>query len=280
VLSLVQAYQEQVTALANQGLSQGEVARRTQELKNQFIAQLTQMGYNRAEVDRYAAAFDDLTTAILRVPKKITVDANTDPATRALNEFIAKASSSSANVNLTASGGGVYNASGINVGPGGIQTPGIEARGGIFVTQSGEYAPRQLGAQRVVSTGGFIPPNYLATGGTAVAPKGYGPQGTDTVPAWLTPGEWVHRKEAVDYYGLPFMNAINNMQIPRYLATGGPAVPQRSTGGAGGIQLVELLPNQIQQIINGVSTTLQVDGKVLAAAVNRANGAGVSRGSM
>lgn len=278
VLSLVQAYQDQVAALANQGLSQQEVARRTAELKNQFISQLTQMGYNRAEVDRYAAAFDDLTYSILNVPRKITVDANTEPAQRALNEFLAKVSQSSASASLSASGGGIYNASGINVGPGGIQTPGIESRGGIFIAPNGEYLPRQLGAQRVVSTGGLIKPIYRASGGT-VAPKGYGPQGTDTVPAWLTPDEFVQRREAVRYYGLPFMNAINNMQVPRYLASGGPVVPTRSGGGGGGIQLVELLPNQIQQIAAAVSTVLSVDGKVLAATVNSANGANARRGS-
>lgn len=278
VLSLVQAYQDQVSALANQGLSQAEVARRTAELKNQFIGQLTQMGYNRAEVDRYAAAFDDLTYSILNVPRNITISADTSPAQRALNEFLAKANSSSANASLTASGGGVYNASGINVGAGGITTPKMYADEFQASKAMGGGIPN--GVSRPVATGGLINPIYRAKGGgTNVAPLGYGPKGTDTVPAWLTPGEYVQRKAAVDYYGLPFMNALNNMQLPRYLASGGPAVPQRASSGNSGIQLVELLPNQIQQIISGVSTTLQVDGKVLAATVNNANGANARRGS-
>ena len=50
--------------------------------------------------------------------------------------------------------------------------------------------------------GGLI---YLAKGGTAFAPKG-----TDTVPAMLTPGEFVMKKSAVDNIGVDNLNAMNN----------------------------------------------------------------------
>jgi hypothetical protein len=42
---------------------------------------------------------------------------------------------------------------------------------------------------------------------------GYG--GGDTFKAMYEGGEFVHMKEAVRYYGVPFMNAINKMRIPR-----------------------------------------------------------------
>jgi hypothetical protein len=38
---------------------------------------------------------------------------------------------------------------------------------------------------------------------------------TDTVPAMLTPGEWVIRPQAVTKYGGGLMHALNNMQVPR-----------------------------------------------------------------
>lgn len=55
------------------------------------------------------------------------------------------------------------------------------------------------------ATGGYITqpgvaPIYRALGG---------PSGTDTVPAWLTPGEYVVRKQAVDAVGLSFMHDLN-----------------------------------------------------------------------
>lgn len=38
-------------------------------------------------------------------------------------------------------------------------------------------------------------------------------RGTDTVPAMLTPGEWVMKRSAVRKYGTSFMNRINNLDI-------------------------------------------------------------------
>lgn len=43
--------------------------------------------------------------------------------------------------------------------------------------------------------------------------------GTDTVPAMLTPGEYVHRRAAVQHYGKAFMDRINNLDLQGALAT-------------------------------------------------------------
>lgn len=61
------------------------------------------------------------------------------------------------------------------------------------------------------STGGVV---YRASGGSIFKPKG-----TDTVPAMLTPGEFVMQKSAVNQYGLETMNAINSGTM--YAAGGG-----------------------------------------------------------
>ena len=49
----------------------------------------------------------------------------------------------------------------------------------------------------------------LAQGG-AVSSAMFVPQGTDTVPAMLTPGEYVVRKSAVDALGVDFLDYLNN----------------------------------------------------------------------
>jgi hypothetical protein len=51
-----------------------------------------------------------------------------------------------------------------------------------------------------MSSGGMAP-KYFAVGGMS--------RGTDTVPAMLTPGEFVMSKYAVDSYGVDKMNAMN-----------------------------------------------------------------------
>jgi hypothetical protein len=118
---------------------------------------------------------------------------------------------------------------------------------------------------------------YHSSGGVHGMHPG-SPKGTDTTPAWLTPGEFVMQKSAVQSFGLPFMNALNNQQTPKYLAMGGST--GRSVASSGpSIQIVELLPNQLDAIVRGVSSTLILDGKMVAEATNNANAVSARRGS-
>lgn len=66
-------------------------------------------------------------------------------------------------------------------------------------------------------TGGLIGADgsltqYRARGGSIFRPKG-----TDTVPAMLTPGEYVMRRQAVQTFGVDFMKNINRLNIPAAL---------------------------------------------------------------
>lgn len=54
-----------------------------------------------------------------------------------------------------------------------------------------------------------------------------GPSGTDTIPAWLSPGEEVEQKSAVDKYGSAFMGALNRGLID-------PSIVQYFDGGTSG----------------------------------------------
>ena len=66
------------------------------------------------------------------------------------------------------------------------------------------------------------------------------PKGTDTVPAWLTPGEFVMNAEATRMYG-PQIEAMNNAgravqayqggTVPEYAARGGCMKAQYKAGG-------------------------------------------------
>lgn len=42
---------------------------------------------------------------------------------------------------------------------------------------------------------------------------GFTPMGTDTIPAMLTPGEYVQRRAAVEHFGRQFMERINNLDL-------------------------------------------------------------------
>lgn len=69
--------------------------------------------------------------------------------------------------------------------------------------------------------GGFVPVRGFAKGGSVFQPRG-----TDTVPAMLTPGEFVIRKSAVDKIGTGALSALNNGNASTvYRANGGVVNP-------------------------------------------------------
>jgi TP901 family phage tail tape measure protein len=71
------------------------------------------------------------------------------------------------------------------------------ASGGMVKIPRAEPAPPQR-----MNMGGMVMPKYFAVGGMS--------RGTDTVPAMLTPGEFVMTKYAVNSYGVDTMKAINS----------------------------------------------------------------------
>ena len=84
-------------------------------------------------------------------------------------------------------------------------------------TDSSDEADDAGGAAR----GGFVPVRGFAKGGNVFKPRG-----TDTVPAMLTPGEFVIRKSAVDKIGVGALSALNNGNISTvYRQDGGPVNP-------------------------------------------------------
>ena len=59
-------------------------------------------------------------------------------------------------------------------------------------------------SMQMLSKGGMVKPNYFAMGGFA--------KGTDTVPAMLTPGEFIMSKYAVNAHGINTMKSLNSGQ--------------------------------------------------------------------
>jgi hypothetical protein len=70
-----------------------------------------------------------------------------------------------------------------------------------YVNATNQALGRPRGSYVALAKGGLVP-KYFVDGGFA--------RGTDTVPAMLTPGEFVMSKYAVQKYGVDKMRAINN----------------------------------------------------------------------
>jgi len=75
------------------------------------------------------------------------------------------------------------------------------AASGRYTAQAVDYYRKQIENAMPKAMGGIIP-KYYVSGGYS--------KGTDTIPAMLTPGEFVIRKNAVDSFGVNKLNKIND----------------------------------------------------------------------
>ena len=111
-------------------------------------------------------------------------------------------------------------------------------------------------------------------GGGRVPGSGFG----DSVRALLTPGEFVHRVDAVHHYGIGFMERLNALQIPRFNVGGLVDVgqPQRfasgglvaATGGGGPSHVLNLTIGS--ETFGGLITPRDVAQKLITFARSQA----------
>lgn len=262
--ALIQQYQAHIVALASSGMSQADLARKTAELRAQFIQQATQLGYSRAEVEKYAKSFDDMRIIIDKVPRNVTVTANVNPALQALNEFQAKAR---AMANQTY-GGGTINAPRFNDASAkkqarlvalqsqllelqkryviALETKGLGQSSGILT---------QIRALRdKINSGSYYSGGFTGRGGK------YDPAGIVHRGEYVVPKEQVNQRT-----GLPYANAFGQLQRgasgPGY--AGGGFV--RGSGGMG-IGGTYYSPMGMQQMAQLLSQYLRVtlDGQTIS----------------
>lgn len=121
-------------------------------------------------------------------------------------------------------------------------------------------------------TGGLITPGgpiYRARGGLASNPM-FKREGTDTIPAMLTPGEYVENRDAVKYFGIDFMRRINHKDLQGALQSFGSAARGRGgrlgSNGKGGLTLtgeegfeVAWIPSENRSMILGANGPQMVD---------------------
>ena len=118
------------------------------------------------------------------------------------------------------------------------------------VRQAARDAYKNAKAAMPESTGGYNTRQgllYRAKGGSVFKPRG-----TDTIPAMLTPGEYVHKKQAVDFFGVDFMRKVNNLDVKgamnALLTKAGTSV------GVGRQSIVNNTVNNNQRITQNIST--------------------------
>lgn len=229
ILGLVGSYSDYITKLASSGVSQEELQATSARLKQEFIAQATQMGFSRAQVEKYAKAFDDLSTIIRNVPRNVTITANVDPALQALNEFNAALASTRANAGKGIAIGAVTNPTNASE----VRRAALEARIAAYAAYMKQLIA-EGNSRGAVSVNGAIERmasdlrygNYW-TGGYVGDGGKYEPKGI------VHGGEYVFSKEATSNLGVGYLGALHALA-----KSGKPARGSAPTVMTNGVQVV------------------------------------------
>ena len=254
ILGLVSAYQDHVKALAASGVKEDELRAKTAQLKADFIAQATQLGYNIDELGIYAVAFDDVKRAIDTVPRDLTVDFNGDPALTAIEEFMAKA-------RAALGSGGTFPVRVVSTEKKRLRIDPSDVRFYLQALRLNKMSAEQF--DRAVY-------EYYADGGYVSGPGG---PTSDSINAKLSNGEYVMQASAVRQYGVGFFDSLNQMKAPQYFSGGG------AVSNSGG--MVSLSPED-RAILRNVGASgnivLYADSRELARSVNDGNRQIVAQG--
>ena len=254
-----------IEAYAAAGHSTQEIEAYTQSLKQQFISQVTQLGYNQGEVTELAGAFDSLTGTIGQVPRDVRENV-TDNGT------------------VGATQGAI---DGIHADP--VTVPVQPSQSTITVRMRvvpdlsqvltgkrhwGKAGPWADGYQ--FFDGGLIPSRGFASGGLVPGRPPANPNADNLLATngnglfSVRSGEYIISQPAVDFYGKGFMNALNTMQVP-VMSGGG-----YSAGVGDG--LVTINPAQFNELVKAVSTTVMLNGRAISKNVDSNNVRSGNRG--
>lgn len=262
-----------IEAYAAAGHSTQEIEAYTQSLKQQFIDQVTQLGFNQGEVTELAGAFDSLTGTIGQVPREVKEHVTDNGTVGSTQDAIDSLHSNGVTVPVQpsqreinvriryqideASYAAALNAARMN--PLGSQNRTVRTRSGRNIgtiytgglLSSANYLPGFAG-------GGLLP------GRPPANPKADNLMATDGKGMFrVRSGEYVISQPAVDFYGKGFMNALNTMQVP--VSAGG----VYAMGGGDG--LVTINPAQFNQLVKAVSTSIMLDGRSISQSIDNGN---------
>jgi len=262
VTDLVSGYEDYIVKLAESGATQSELTTAVARSKASFLAQGVALGYSAAQLKPYVAGFDDMIKIIARVPRNITVSANTDPALQALAEFAARAT---AQAGKTYSGGTIT-APRISGGSAlswsewtkahvqGISASASASAWNTYLANARWRYNQYASGFRGYASGGSV--GYTGNGGK------YEPKGV------VHGGEFVFTKEATQKAGVGNLyGMMNAFERGRGMYSGGAVTPTVNRGGGGGSsgpQIVHLSPEDRSLLARAGDIRLYLDGRQVA----------------
>lgn len=278
ILGLVETYEDQIDALARSGLSSEELAIKTEELRQDFIDQATQLGFNRGELRKYEGAFDDVRLAIKKVPRNITIKANADPALQAFAEFKAKADTASKALSNLRNNVGKGVGSMPSIDTFGARQQAMQARLNAAIALLEKYRKAKdwgnmrdqdnfvENLRRQLANGNFYTGGFTGQGGK------YEPAGIVHRGEYVVPKHQVNQRT-----GLPYADAMGKLtkgsQARTSYAGGG------FVGGSGLSGPMDLSAHTIQQLARVVKSTIILDGSIVGTAASNSYAANTRVGA-
>lgn len=271
IQGLVQNYQSLLESYASSGMSQADLAVKSQELKAQFEAQAVALGFSREQVNAYSASFVDMTTVINKIPRNVTVatNINNGPAFLALAEFEAQAKKSGDAAGAKAGAGAV---GGIKSALAGMSIPPLNLPPVIVPVKYKTPSYDQLMAMQATIRAQTGDPNFRIAlgpggqGGQTFATGGYtgGSSASDLVGA-VHGKEYVINADNTARLGLPFLDALNNGKMPT-----GSQVQARSSNSHGP-QVVDFSAQAAQILADALNLEVIIPGAAISKATSRSN---------
>lgn len=260
IVGLVNKYQDYIKSLADSGMKQDELRATTERLKQDFIAQATQLGYNQDELAYYAKAFDDVTYAINNVPRNvdITLEIDPNPAKTALAEILAAGQNTASGIGSAFEDAGNKIADALQAEKNAriqasLYEDDIKRLGATFQ----KFAPPSIKNKNYGPNTVFPMEGQYSSGGYT------GAGGKYEVAGIVHRGEYVVPKEQVNQMtGLPYY-----MSQPRSFAQGG-------FTGAANNSMVSLSPEDralLRNVGGSGNIVLYADSRELARSVNDGN---------
>jgi TP901 family phage tail tape measure protein len=295
---LVGQYQDYIASLAESGLSQEQLRIETDKARREFVKQARDMGFSSTDIKKYAGAFDDVNTAIRKVPRKVTIEADVNPAITAIKEFNAGLTTAITNAKSLADSmraiPGPPSGGGGGGGGGGRKLTASDRKKleddlarqrGILAGHNSDKKLYQLAGKLgewtrirndliadIKRIEDILKRGHFASGGFTGRGGKYEPAGVVHKGEFVVPKQYVNQAT-----GMPDMTFLAAMQNGmRSYAQGGPVGVSVNMPDA---VMVELSPYDRKLLEQAGNVQLRLDGKVVAKATNVGNVVSAQRGS-
>lgn len=282
IQELANGYMEYINGVAQSAKSQKDVIDATKESRKGFEAQLKTMGISKDKIEELTSQFDGFALIARRIAPSLTLSVKTSAAQQAIDAFITQNSNRTVTVNTSANTSGT-GASGLPAGKyadkkltsqdenilrkyleiqssvsliGSLSNPSKSQKN--LYNYNVQFLKKYLDKfPWLIDQSGIVDPTKLKKYASGGLISGAGSGTSDSIPAYVSNGEFVMSAAAVSKYGVGMMNAMNSGKF--------------SGSGAGSI--ISLSPEDRALLRAAISkpVTLYANDKEIASSANRGN---------